>query len=93
MATKSEIERLAVVENEIKNTNKKLDEVCGTVSRVEEKLDKAIQDKADRTEVDSLQKQVTDLDKSMAVLIVKVGLIAGLGLAIIEVALKEFFNK
>jgi archaellum component FlaC len=95
MATKSEPigERIVRLETEIKNTNKKVDEVCGIVSRVEEKLDKAIQDKADRTEVDTLQKQVTDLDKSMAILIVKVGFIVAIVLAVIDMAAKEFFKK
>lgn len=77
---------------ELKNTNSKVDEVCGIVSRIETKLDTLAVTKADRCDVEALTKKVAAIDKSQAVLIAKIGFAFTLMYIVVEIFLKKIIG-
>lgn len=73
--TRTEIERLTALETQVEN-------LCGAVERIEAKLDNAIEQKADKSSVDRLERFVIGI--IVAVAGTAVTTLAGLGVFLLQ---------
>ena len=90
---KTNIERLAILENETKNISRDIHKLCKQIAELDGKFDAAIIQKADRVEVRIINEKVSDIDKNQSVLAVKVGFVVAIVMGLITTVLNLFINN